>query len=66
MIAVSESARKNDDGLFPGHVSSLAVTDPELIEYFDNFVFDEVLLEGGLETERKANATPHMAHHRRE
>ncbi|WBB59605.1 carboxymuconolactone decarboxylase family protein [Streptomyces sp. WMMC500] len=29
--------------LFPGHVSTLAVTDPELIEYFDNFAFDEVL-----------------------
>ncbi|MER7468235.1 hypothetical protein [Streptomyces sp. NPDC097981] len=29
--------------LFPGHVSTLAVTDPELIEYFDDFAFDEVL-----------------------
>ncbi|WP_405387989.1 carboxymuconolactone decarboxylase family protein [Streptomyces sp. NBC_01102] len=29
--------------LFPGHVSTLAVTDPELIEYFDNFAFDEAL-----------------------
>ncbi len=29
--------------LFPGHVSTLAVTDPELIEVFDNFAFDEVL-----------------------
>jgi hypothetical protein len=24
-------------------VSALAVTDPELIEYFDNFAFDEVI-----------------------
>ena len=31
------------DELFPGHVSTLAVTDPELIETFDNFAFDEVL-----------------------
>lgn len=29
--------------LFPGHVSTLAVTDPELIEHFDNFAFDEAL-----------------------
>jgi 4-carboxymuconolactone decarboxylase len=39
----NENARKNHDELFPGHVSTLAVTDPELIETFDNFAFDEVL-----------------------
>ena len=44
-------AQRNHDELFPGHVSTLAVTDPELIEYFDNFAFDEVLEhDGGLET----------------
>jgi 4-carboxymuconolactone decarboxylase len=46
-MAISERARKNHDELFPGHVSSLKVTDPELIEYFDNFAFDEVLRCGG-------------------
>ena len=35
-MAPNEQARKNHDSLFPGHVSSLAVTDPELIETFDN------------------------------
>ena len=40
-MAISEAVRKNHDELFPGHVSTLAVTDPELIEYFDNFAFDE-------------------------
>ena len=49
-MAVSEAARKNHDELFPGLVSTLAVTDPELIEIFDNFAFDEVLLDGGLDT----------------
>jgi len=39
----NENARRNHDALFPNHVSTLAVTDPELIEYFDNFAFDEVL-----------------------
>src|SRR3954454_24811427 len=47
--APNEQARKNHDGLFPGHVSTLAVTDPELIEIFDNFAFDEVLRHGNLD-----------------
>jgi 4-carboxymuconolactone decarboxylase len=45
----NERARKNHDELFPGHVSTLAVTDPELIETFDNFAFDEVLRDSKLE-----------------
>jgi 4-carboxymuconolactone decarboxylase len=49
-VAPNEQARKNHDELFPGHVSTLAVTDPELIEYFDNFAFDEVLRYGTLDT----------------
>jgi 4-carboxymuconolactone decarboxylase len=35
---------------FPGRVSTLARTDPELIEYFDNFAFDEVVRHGTLDT----------------
>ncbi len=49
-MAVSDAARRNHDLLFPGHVSTLAVTDPELIEYFDNFAFDEVLQTTPLDT----------------
>ena len=45
----NENARHNHDALFPGHVSTLAVTDPELIETFDNFAFDEVLRHGSLD-----------------
>jgi len=48
-MAPSERAQKNHDELFPGHVSTLAVTDPELIEIFDNFAFDEVPGHGKLE-----------------
>jgi 4-carboxymuconolactone decarboxylase len=48
-MAISDTARENHDELFPGHVSTLAVTDPELIEYFDNFAFDEVLQHSDLE-----------------
>ena len=43
-------AQRNHDELFPGHVSTLARTDPELIEYFDNFAFDEILRESDLDT----------------
>jgi 4-carboxymuconolactone decarboxylase len=46
----NERAQKNHDELFPGHVSRLSVTDPELIETFDNFAFDEVLAYSDLDT----------------
>jgi 4-carboxymuconolactone decarboxylase len=42
-MAPNERARQNHDALFPNHVSTLATTDPELIDVFDNFAFDEVL-----------------------
>jgi 4-carboxymuconolactone decarboxylase len=48
-LAITEEAQKNHDELFPSHVSTLKVTDPELIEYFDNFAFDEVLRHGDLD-----------------
>ena len=48
-MAPSERALNNHAELFPGHVSTLAVTDPDLIETFDNFAFDEVLRHGTLE-----------------
>ena len=47
-MAISQAARKNQDQLFPDHVSTLAVTDPELVEIFDNFAFDEVLAHSRL------------------
>lgn len=48
-MAISETAKRNHDELFPGHVSTLAITDPELIEVFDNFAFDEVLRDTSLD-----------------
>ena len=35
--------------MFPGHESKLMATDPELIELFDNFAFDEVVNQGSLD-----------------
>jgi 4-carboxymuconolactone decarboxylase len=46
---ISEKALKNHEELFPNRKSKLAETDPELIEVFDNFAFDEVLGYGNLE-----------------
>ncbi len=43
MPQLSEAAQKNHDQWFPGYVSKNKQTDPELIEIFDNFAFDEVL-----------------------
>ena len=48
-MAPNGRAQKNHDELFPHHVSTLEVTDPELIETFDNFAFDEVLSHGDLD-----------------
>jgi len=47
---MSEMANKNHEKLFPNYKSTLKVTDPELIEIFDNFAFDEVLSYGNLDT----------------
>jgi 4-carboxymuconolactone decarboxylase len=48
-MAISEQAGRIHDELFPDHASTLAVTDPELIQVFDSFAFDEVLQHGNLE-----------------
>jgi 4-carboxymuconolactone decarboxylase len=52
-MAISERARQEHDELFPNHVSTLKVTDPELIETFDNFAFDEVLQHGNLDAKTR-------------
>jgi 4-carboxymuconolactone decarboxylase len=49
-MSISETALKNHEELFPNRKSKLAETDPELIEIFDNFAFDEVLAYGNLDT----------------
>jgi 4-carboxymuconolactone decarboxylase len=47
---ISETANKNHEALFPKYKSILKETDPELIEIFDNFAFDEVLAYGNIDT----------------
>ena len=48
-MSISETANKNHAALFPNRKSKLSETDPELVEVFDNFAFDEVLGYGNLE-----------------
>jgi len=52
-MPISETARKNHEELFPNYESTLKVTDPELIEVFDNFAFDEVLSYGNLDAKTR-------------
>jgi 4-carboxymuconolactone decarboxylase len=42
-MAISEAAQRNHDAMFPDHHSTLKVTDPGLVELFDNWAFDEVM-----------------------
>lgn len=49
-LRISEKANKNHEELFPNHKSTLKITDPEFIEIFDNFAFDEVISFGNLDT----------------
>ena len=57
-MAISETAQKNHDQLFPGHVSTLKVTDPELIEIFDNLAFDETLRHSRLDAVNEVAPAP--------
>ncbi len=52
-MRITETANRNHEELFPNHKSTLKVTDPELIEVFDNFAFDEVVSYGNLDTKTR-------------
>ncbi|MGE5363642.1 MAG: cupin domain-containing carboxymuconolactone decarboxylase family protein [Bacteroidota bacterium] len=50
---VSEKAVKNHEELWPDYESKAKQTDPELIEIFDNFAFDEVTSYGRLDVKTR-------------
>jgi hypothetical protein len=50
---ISENADKNHEELWPGYQSKAKQTDPEFIEVFDNFAFDEVIRYGNLDTKTR-------------
>ena len=49
-MSITETALKNHEELWPDYKSRATKTDPELIELFDNFAFDEVISYGNLDT----------------
>ncbi len=42
-MPITENTKKLHERMFPGYVSKFFETDPEFIELFDNFAFDEVV-----------------------
>lgn len=42
-MAITENSKNYHEKMFPGYVSDFLRTDPEFIERFDNFAFDEVV-----------------------
>jgi len=52
-INLTKTAVKNHETLWPGYNSKAAQTDPELIEIFDNWAFDEVISSGNLDTKTR-------------
>ncbi|MDO4555300.1 MAG: carboxymuconolactone decarboxylase family protein [Lachnospiraceae bacterium] len=52
-MAISEFSKKYHEKMFPGYVSKFLETDPEFIERFDNFAFDEVINEPNAKLEDK-------------
>ncbi len=52
-LNISEAAHRNHEELFPNHQSTLQTTDPELIEVFDNFAFDEVPAHSSLDSKTR-------------
>lgn len=46
-VNLTKAAIKNHEELWPGYDSKAAKTDPELIDIFDNWAFDEVIQKSG-------------------
>ena len=46
---ITKAAKTYHERMFPWHTSELSATDPEFIERFDNFAFDEVIAESKLD-----------------
>jgi len=52
-IKLTEAAVKNHEALWPNYISKAQKNDPELIEVFDNFAFDEVISYGNIDTKTR-------------
>ena len=60
-MAISAFAKEYHEKMFPGYVSSFLETDPEFIERFDNFAFDEVINMPDIGGKEVDGRTRHMA-----
>lgn len=49
IMSLTENARKYHERMFPGYESAAIKKDPEFIERFDNFAYDEVVNQPGQE-----------------
>ena len=56
-ITLTEAAIKNHEELWQNYESVAKQTDPELIEMFDNFAFDEIISYGNLDTKTRIMMT---------
>jgi len=52
-VNISAKAHQNHEELWPNYQSNAKATDPELIEVFDNFAFDEVISHDELPTKTR-------------
>jgi len=52
-LRLTENAVKNHEALLPKHESKLQKTDPEFIELFDNWAFDEVISQSSLDAKTR-------------
>lgn len=52
-IVLTDAAVKNHEELWPDYHSKAIHSDPELIQVFDNFAFDEVISYGNLDTKTR-------------
>ena len=52
-LSLTEAAVRNHEELLGPHTSTLRASDPDLIEVFDNFAFDDVIGYGNLDTKTR-------------
>ena len=48
-MTITQTAQRNLDAVFPNHEPTLKVSDPELVEIFANWAFDEVIADAPLD-----------------
>ena len=60
-MAITEFAKEYHEKMFPGYKSKFLDTDPEFIERFDNFAFDEVIDMPDIGGKEVDGRTRHMA-----